>query len=262
MSTYSTVVALSMQSAWKSITVTDTGTKNNYAPGIAGIKGNTIVYCNNASKLTITGIAGGFVNQLVAFVGIGAEVNFTHNDAGSLVANRLTNFITLAPTPIGAAGVTGGVVLYQYISATAGWQIIEHESSQFVPAFDATHFVGNGSMTWTLQAGDVNNISYNILRRLVRVNFSLNTTTVGGTPNNELQITNGQFGGFTCANEAFGFLSWRESGVSVRTVGLCRINGSSSGNNDRIRLQKSGEGNWAAGTNLTDVYGSIWFEAN
>jgi hypothetical protein len=56
------------------------------------------------------------------------------------------------------------------------------------PAFDAANFTGNASMTWTVASGDVTTYAYTITGKTMTVAFSIATTTVGGTPDNTLQI--------------------------------------------------------------------------
>jgi hypothetical protein len=77
---------------WTTVTTTSTGTQNDFAPGLVG---NTIVRCNNATLLTITGLAAGYDGQHVKFESIGAgQVDFPHQSASSSAANRQINFAT------------------------------------------------------------------------------------------------------------------------------------------------------------------------
>lgn len=48
------------------------------------------------------------------------------------------------------------------------------------PAYDAANFVGAGTLTWTVAAGDVKTYSYMIINKLMILAFALNTTTLAG----------------------------------------------------------------------------------
>lgn len=72
------------------ITITDTGTQNNYSP--TGWDAADIVICNNASALTLTGLAaptaaGKWIKYFVAITT--NSVGVTDEDAGSTAANRI-----------------------------------------------------------------------------------------------------------------------------------------------------------------------------
>ena len=56
------------------------------------------------------------------------------------------------------------------------------------PAFNAADFTASGSMTWTVEAGDVMTYQYMIIGKTMWVNFRLYTTVVGGTPSANLLI--------------------------------------------------------------------------
>src|SRR3982750_357013 len=97
----------------------DTGTINNWAPGIAG---HTYVEWTGASDLSVTGLAlpSGFTplaGQDFVFRNLGtAGASFIGGSAASAAGNRLFNATNAAPTPV--AG--GGSLRYRY-SASGYW---------------------------------------------------------------------------------------------------------------------------------------------
>lgn len=56
------------------------------------------------------------------------------------------------------------------------------------PAFSAGDFTADGSMTWTVAAGDIITYAYLESGRKMLFSFMLDTTTLGGTPNSALYI--------------------------------------------------------------------------
>jgi len=78
-------IKLPFESSKPITTITTTGTLNNYALGAVGT-----LRCNNASLLTITGIAADVDGQLLVIESVGAgQVDLSHQDSGSTAANRL-----------------------------------------------------------------------------------------------------------------------------------------------------------------------------
>jgi len=120
--------------------------------------------------------------------------------------------------------------------------------------FSAGNFTGNGSMTWTLTSPDQVYFGYAIRGKLMTLHFQLDTTSVGGTPNSQLQIT------------------IPLSKVATRTkTGTCRIidNGTSSigfcfvsASGTVVSIALGSAGTWAASTNATYIQGEIEFEIN
>src|SRR5204863_6295630 len=104
-----------------------------------------------ASLLTLDGIAGGVDGQQVTILASNAQVTLPHY-SGSTNINRFWNTATSAPTSI--LGTLTGKAIYQY-DATGYWWLVAHEQGAWVTApFVASDYTGNGSMTWTVEAGD------------------------------------------------------------------------------------------------------------
>lgn len=153
------------------LSTTSTGTQNDFAPGTL-TAALILLRCNNASTLSITGIAGGVDGQMLRIVSIGAgEVQFSHESGSSTALNRFINFITTIPTRLSPAV---GTATFVYDGTTARWRLIEHEQgapSVYTPVWVSTGTqpaLGNGTITG----------NYTTKGKLVFYDISF---TVGGT---------------------------------------------------------------------------------
>ena len=118
------------------------------------------------------------------------------------------------------------------------------------PTFAAGDFAANGSMTWTVEAGDVTTYQYVVQGKLMTVNFTIENGVIGGTPNTALTI------------------KIPDSKIAVnRTRGAAWINEnatyqagawSTTAGGTTIEVYRVTVGNWTAGNSL--VYGSVTFE--
>jgi len=229
------------------LTTTSTGTVNNFS-----INANTtVVRCNNASDLTITGITAGFDGQVVIFetIGAGGHVFFTNQDTGSSDPNKLINFITSGPTPIAGASGQRGSASYWYDATTQRWRLFNHQQGNFIDiSFSAGDFTANGSMTWTVASGDVVANKYLIQQRSIILAFTLQTTTVGGTPNTQLIKKLPSTYTIGTGTQAVCFALDNGTPISARSV-----NASST----QISFSKFDGTNWTASTDNTFVSGTI-----
>jgi len=245
------------------ISTTSTGTQNDFAPGIATSAGKTtILRCNNASLLTITGFASGLAGQRLILESIGAgQVDLSHQDTGSTTAaDRLINFATSGKTSL-AAGA--GTAEYVYDGTTARWRLVNHDQGAYItPSFTAGDFTGSGSLTWTLDSGDRSTMKYYLRGRRLQVQFFLLTTSQGGTAATSLRIANGQWGGFTvpASTNMTGPVIQADNGG---TQGSGFVKTDPTTDNAKLYVFKIDGTNWAAaGTNNTTVIGSIEFEVS
>lgn len=113
------------------VTTTSTGAQNNFDPSstIAAGYQHVIIYCNNASQLTISGFAAGvFDGQIVTLVVQNAQVNTQHQNAGSTASGRVINVATTAETPMS----TDGHMKYVYDTTTARWRLVSHEQGAWI----------------------------------------------------------------------------------------------------------------------------------
>ena len=116
-------------------------------------------------------------------------------------------------------------------------------------AYSGANFTANGSMTWTVQSGDVTTFSYTITGKTLTADFYLVNTTVGGTLNTTLQIAIPA--GFTAAKSQRTPTVTYQDNAGTETVGTCEVtNGATV-----LSIRKLGSGNWTAATDTTNVLG-------
>lgn len=231
-------------------TSTLTGAQNNWAPTLGT---QTLIEWSGAADAAFTGLAGGTAGKIVTIKNTGTKVaTFAHQSASSSAGNKFTNTATSAPTPIAA----GGWIIYQYDGTD--WQMVGHEQGAWITAtFAAGNFTAAGSMTWTVDAGDVASLAYRLSGRTVTVVFQLETTTIGGTVNATTIIGSGAIGSFTIArttwaigfvinNGATGIAALVQAGYGASGIGLF--------------VSMTGSTNYVAGTNNNSHRGTISYD--
>ena len=163
--------------------------------------------------------------------------------AGAISADAIT--ATGAITTTGTVTATGGV--YERGRTVAMGEWID------VP-FSAANFTANGTMTWTVAAGDQVIYRYALVGKTVTVNLNLSTTSIGGTVNTTLYLA--LPAALTPAKDARTLLhiyngagGWRP-GVAMVAAGVARI---AVLNVDQVTT-------WAVSTDTTYVVGQMIFE--
>jgi hypothetical protein len=160
------------------MSITATGTQNDYAP-VAFTGQPVVIRANNASALTITGFANPIDGQEITVVSVGAGDVLLSYQTTSTAANQLTNAVINGSTAL-AAGK--GWARYVYDGTTAKWRLVGHEQGGWISqSFSAGSFTASGSMTWTVDSGDVKRLAYWLKGRTLFVQFAALATTVGGT---------------------------------------------------------------------------------
>lgn len=137
-------------------TTTSTGSQNDFAPGLSG---HTMIYCNNASDLTITGLAAGVAGQMIVIVAAGAgNVVLPYNDSGSIAANRFIHPFSAGNLLLANASGNPGSASYIYTGSY--WLLVAHNQGSngaFTPTIGGSgSAVGNGTLTGVyrlIQAG-------------------------------------------------------------------------------------------------------------
>ena len=247
---------------WTVQRVSSTGTQNNFSITSGGVEAD-VLFCENASDLTLTGIAAPASPTkpgkplLVMAVGA-ANVYLAHNSGSSSSGNKLLNQASTANTPIkGSSGTLGGgFALYRYDSVNGIWRLMDHDQGGYLQAsFSAGNFTGNASMSWTLASGDRVNSGYRLTRNRMHYYFQIATSSVGGTPNTTLRIGNGEWGGFTATAQLFARAAYANDNGSVIEALL-------SSNGTNIEATRNAGGNWSAATDTTYLYGQIDFPVN
>lgn len=122
------------------------------------------------------------------------------------------------------------------------------------PAYAAGDFTASGSMTWTVQAGDVSTYAYAILGKIMIVSLYLVTTTIGGTPSNALiiKIPGSKTATKTTANPVYIL----DNGGGA--AGYCYVTAGTT----LIVCKRTDGANFTASTNLTSIFGQLVFEIN
>ena len=212
---------------------------------------------NNATLLTIQGMAAGFPGQVVDLVSVGAgQVEFVPQSGSATAADRLVNFATIGNTPL-AAGT--GRASYVYDGTTARWRLRTHEQGAWItPTFNAAEYAALAPMTWTVDAADVSAFGYRLSGKTLRVSFNVNFTTVGGTLTGQLWRTIP--GGFVASRITWGVYMKLE-GATPWAVCSCLVAPSvNSGLSIGFFSDLGAGANWSAQTNLTGIRVSLEFE--
>lgn len=109
--------------------------------------------------------------------------------------------------------------------------------------YNAGHYTGSGTITWTVQAGDVEQFAYTYNGgKSIRFKLGLLTTTLAGT-GNILYVTLP----FTASTPVDGVCRILDNGSP--TIGFLRVNAGSN----QLQIFRENAANFAASTNLTAV---------
>ena len=157
-----------------------------------------------------------------------------------------SNVVWALPTADG----TSGQVLQTNGSQSLSW-VDQGGGSWTDVTFSAGNFTGNNSMTWTLDSADQTMFAYKLLGKTMVVAFTLQNTSVGGTPSTILLIT-------IPASKTSAKAVWnpvRIKNNGTLSTGTCYVDSSST----TISCLLIAQGNYSASTNNTDVTGEITF---
>lgn len=220
-----------------------TGSVNNFAL----TAGCSLLLCNNATLRTYTGFVAGVDGQLLDIMSIGAgPVSLPHASASSSAGNRLTNQVTSAPIML-APGK--GVARYRYSSTAAAWLCLNHDQGAYLAVTFAAGDYTATAGAWTVDAGDVINVTYYVKGRLIFFNIVVNSTSVTATPAALIRTIPG---GYTAtANSPLVFFLGNPGGVFA----LCQMQ--VSGASLFFYSSISTAGTWSISTNSTSVGGSF-----
>lgn len=213
---------------------------------------------NNATDVTIHGIAAGVQGQRIRFISVGAgNVYFSHQSSTEgTAANRLINFATVGTTPL-AAGT--GTAEFEYDGTTGRWRLVNHVQGAWISVpYAAGNFTGNGSMTWGVDAGDVSVYQYYLAGRQMSLSLVTATTDVGGTANTSLQVLIP--GGHTAAVSVRGIAIVSDAGAAT-AISTCLT---TAGAPTVVQFRTGpANANWTLTTgDNTTVVGSIAFPVN
>lgn len=230
-------------------TTSATGTQNNFDLNARF----THLLCSGAAVeftgFTVMGAApqaGDVV--IIENVGTSTETTAVTHEATSTAANQIT-----CPSTTGQIVGSKGRMQLIYNGTTSKWleQCIE-PGAPITPTFAAGDFTGNGSMTWTVDSGDVTARQYKQRGRTVYANLDIRTSSVGGTPSTQLTIACPRSWSATKTSHGVGIMS--DNGGTLASTWMFASAG--------ITFFKdfTAGTNWTASTNATRVSGAIQFE--
>jgi len=229
---------------------TTTGTETALALPVG--TGPLTLYLNNATLLTVQGIAAGIADQLLFVFSKGAgQVDFAHLHASGTALGKLQLFATSGLTSL-AAGV--GVAVFQYDLAATVWRLVAHEQGAWItPAYNAGDFTASAG-TWTVDAGDLPLFRYRLSGRRLLIQYSIELTTISTTP---FSLNFAIPGGYLSLNQSV------VASVVIYDNGAVGQGGkafTAAGGGAVVKLTKLNDLAFAASTNVTSVYGTAEFE--
>jgi len=210
----------------------------------------SIIRMNNASDATIRGLLAGVPGQIVTIVSIGAgHVYLAHQNANSDPENRLINFASSGNTPLAKGS---GTATYQYDGTTDRWRLIQHEQGDPIDIpYNSGDFTATGSMTWTVESGDLKYFAYILKGTTLQVAVRIELSSVGGTPDVALQVLIPAFTVLT--------LPAIELPARVNNNGTIEIGYFRDGGGNILQFLRPGAANWSASTNNTAVFMNYFF---
>lgn len=227
-------------------TITTTGTQTALALPIG--TGDLVLFANNATILTLQGIAAGIDGQLLSIFSIGAgQVDLVHQGGSASAANRLVNFATSGNTPL-AAGV--GTAVLRYDGTATRWRLMSHAQGAYItPTFAAGNYTAS-SGTWTVGSGDVTTNRFLLKDRQLHVELVLVTTDTSATPA-ELRFVIP--GGYTAAAQTRGFATFSDAGAS-RVLGVVASSGAGA---TYLTVEYTAGTAFAASSGATTVFANV-----
>lgn len=157
-----------------------------------------------------------------------------------------------------------GLSLREYILAGQQWRIRSgvvwvtwtleavNMTSWLTPAYSSGSYTANGTMTWTVASGDVTSYRYLRTGTMMRVAFTIETSTIGGSVNTELRIAAPE--GVTSAGTTGTLCLIRNGGTWAEGI-VQAISGTTY-----LTISTLSGGNWTAGTDNCSVIGEIVYE--
>lgn len=124
----------------------------------------------------------------------------------------------------------------------------------WVPISDPTLFSGNGLMTWTVEARDQTALAYTMIGNTMMINLTIDTSSVGGTVNNTLQmkLPNGK----TVRRAMRAPCQIFDNSAATSVLGYIRTTAGSQ----FLSISRFDVANFTASTNLTFISGQVFVE--
>jgi len=214
----------------------------------------TYLRCNNATALVIRGFqvastapqAGDYV--IIDNVG-SSTVKVAYQDNNSTAAYRI-----ITPSIHGQIVGAGGRMIGVYDDTTDRWRVQCIEPGAVIPiTFAAGDWTANGSMTLTVESGDVAWEWYRQRGKTLTLHFGMFGGSVGGTPNTTLRFNIPAPFTFEQTVTQGGVYS---DDAGTRTTALAFNTGTGGTNpdtNTKLGFDKLAGGNWTTGTNNTNL---------
>lgn len=231
-----------------STTITTTGTQNALA--IPTGVGPLVLYANNATLLTINGIAAGTFGQQLTIFSVGSgQIDIANNSGSATATARILNGVT---GPLSLYAGSGRVSMWYDGSR---WRVFNHAQGGWItPAYVGTDFAGLTG-TWTVEAGDVMTYAYRLKDRDLTVDFGLALTTVAGV-GTQLRIRIP--GGYIPAKHMVNPCIVQDNNATVFSSAYVQVHPPTATNILIISLHSGAA--FTNSTNLTSVYGQLTFE--
>jgi hypothetical protein len=146
----------------------------------------TVLRCTGAapvfSGFTVNGGAPAAGDQ-VLIVCLGTTAKVTNQDAGSTAAHRI-----ITPSTNGQIVGLNGLMLLVYDDTTDRWrEVLLDAGAAITVAHSAGDYTGSGSLTWTVEAGDLQVYTYRQLGTSLEISITIGTSTTGGTTHTGLR---------------------------------------------------------------------------
>ena len=225
--------------------ITTTGTQTALA--IPSGHGDLVIFANNASLLTIQGIAApAHDGQRLTIYSIGAgNLSLAHENGSASAANRLSNIVTSANIVLANAV---GWVKFVYSTTASRWKMLDFEQGSWLTqTYSAGNFSITGGGSWSVEDGD-EIITYYLRGRMLEVSIDIagsSVLTTAGTP-----LIMAIPGGFQSTHNTY------NRGIRVRDNAVETTSASwdvgAANNNINFRLVPVAT-NWALSTNGTDL---------
>lgn len=249
---YLTTIEDMVDARWSEYTITSTGTQNDLSITNSSVECD-ILRCNNATALTINGLAAPASPAkpgkplLVLSVGAG-QVNFAHQNTSSSAANRLINRVTSGITPL-AAGV--GWAMFRYDATASRWRLLAHEQGGAIAITYASGNFTSSAGTWVVDSGDVATEAYIVRGKSILFMLSSSTTTVTGTP---AQLRFALPNSYTAVRVTQDLLQAVDNGTKTSAVVSVAAAGT------YVSSERLDGSNWANATNATAITFLFEFE--
>lgn len=231
-------------------TTTATGNQDDFAITNSGL---TILRCTGAApvfrgfKVAGTTPTAG---DRVLIVCLGTTAKVANQDTNSTAAYRI-----ITPSTQGQIVGLNGVIQCTYDGTTGRWrEVLLDPGNPIAVTYASGDFTGSGTITWTVDSGDLEAFWYQQFGKVLQVNVSIATSTVSGS-GAELRVKIP--GGFTTTRFAASpLIMGFDNNIATP------VNQFVNAADTNLHFGRQDAGNWAAATNTTYIRGQQTFEVD